>query len=507
MTTSTDGINRQRLFWGSCLALITTAFAFSVRAEIQTDVQAEFILTNANLGLFGGVFFWGFVISQVIFSPLCDTIGMRPIIRGAFIGHVSGALLMMFAQNFTMLWVGSLLTGLGAGLVEAGCNPLVVALYPEKKTEKLNVFHMWFPYGNVLAALLALGLTQLNISWENRLLLILIPAVIYGLMMFTAKYPETEGVAAGVSTKDMLKACFASPIMLLMLGMMFITASMELPPSSWVPPVLTAGGAVSGILVFAFVFGIMGTLRLLAGPVERRLRPTGILFWGAVLATIGLFLFSQVESTFMLFATAAIWAVGIAYFWPTMLAYVSERNPKSGALGLGMMGAMGMMAAAFVTPFMGTMSDQYGHDTIPTEQTVAVLEQVETVYPQLTAVGPEAEAINEAATLAGSALDAFRADGELPPVVTAQALRAIDKSKQFGSVLGSQAAESAASVSPLLMNADSTGGKEAFMRLSFFGIILIGVFGWLLLRDRAQGGYKQEHLVATGEKEKSATAA
>jgi len=503
MSTPNDGINRQRLFWGSCLALIATAFAFSVRAEIQTDVQAEFILTNANLGLFGGVFFWGFVISQVIFSPLCDTIGIRPIVRGAFIGHVSGALLMMFAQNFTMLWVGSLLTGLGAGLVEAGCNPLVVALYPEKKTEKLNIFHMWFPYGNLLAALLALGLTQLNVSWENRLLLILIPALGYGVMMFTAKYPETEGVQAGVKTSEMLKACFASPTMLLMLAMMFITASMELPPSSWIPPVLTAGGAVQGILVFAFVFGIMGTLRLLAGPVERVLRPTGILFVGAILATVGLYLFSQAETTFQLFFTAAIWAVGIAYFWPTMLAYVSERNPKSGALGLGMMGAMGMMAAAFVTPFMGTLSDEFGHDTIPVADARAVMEQVETVFPTLAATGPEAEAINDAVTKSSQALAEASGDA-LPPVLTTQALRAIDKAKGISSVASSSVADGANSVSSMLMQADSTGGKTAFERLSFFGIILIVVFGGLLLRDRAKGGYQQEHLIAKEEESAAA---
>ena len=383
MSTSTDGINRQKLFWGSCLALITTAFAFSVQAEIQTDAQADLVLTNANLGLFGAVFFWGFVISQVIFSPLCDTIGMRPIVRGAFVGHVAGALLMMFAQNFTMLWVGALFTGLGAGLVEAGCNPLVVALYPEKKTEKLNIFHMWFPYGNFIAAMLALGLSQLSIPWKLRLLLILVPAIGYGAMMFFAKYPETEGVQAGVKPSEMLKACFTSPIMLLMMAMMFLTASMELPASRWMPPVIDAGGQIAGILVFAWVFAIMGTLRLLAGPVERVLRPTGILFVGAILATVGLYFFSQAETVFMLFLWSAVWGAGIAYFWPTMLGYVSERNPKSGALGLGMMGAVGMMAAAFVTPFMGNVMDEYGHEQIVVADAVPIFEEASAALPGL----------------------------------------------------------------------------------------------------------------------------
>ena len=205
----------------------------------------------------------------------------------------------------------------------------------------------------------------------------------------------------------------------------------------------------------------------------------------------------------MLFFTAAIWAAGIAYFWPTMLAYVSERNPKSGALGLGMMGAMGMMAAAFVTPYMGTLSDQFGHDTIPVADARSVLEQVESVFPSLAATGPEAEAINDAVTKSSQAL-AEASGGALPPVLTTQALRAIDKAKGIGSVANSSASDAASSVSAMLMEADSTGGKTAFEKLSVFGIILIVVFGGLLLRDRARGGYQQEHLVS---KEESTTAA
>ena len=253
-------VNPNRLFYGSCLALLTTAFAFTVISGIAFSVKSEFVLTNAQLGVFTGVFFIGFTISQAIFSPLCDIIGMRWIVRGAFVTHVAGAILIMTAPSYVPAVAGSLCAGLGAGLVEAGCNPLVAALYPDNKTSKLNHFHMWFPYGNLIAAiLLTLVFAQLGGGWRAQPLLILIPALGYGLMMFTAPFPQTEGVQAGVSVGQSFKALFA-PIMLIMLPMMLLTASMELPPSSWVPPVLQAGG-IDGLLVFGFVFGIMGTLR------------------------------------------------------------------------------------------------------------------------------------------------------------------------------------------------------------------------------------------------------
>lgn len=504
MSTSTEGIQKGRLFWGSFLALLTTAFCFAVITAIQTDVQRAFLMSNTEMGWFRGLFFGGFVAAQVIFSPFCDTIGMRPIVRGALVAHIGGALMMMFAPEKYLIIGGSFLAGLGAGLIEAGCNPLVVALYPDKKTERLNIFHMAFPYGNVIAALLALGLGALAVSWNLRLLLILVPAVAYGFMMWGAKYPETEGAAAGVSTSDMLKACFTSPIMLLMLAMMCITATVELPATGWIIPILEAGGGVNGILIFAFIFGIMGTLRLLAGPVERVLRPSGILFVGAILGTIGLYGFSQSQTTGMQFLTAGIWAVGIAYFWPTMLGYVSERNPKSGALGLGLMGAVGMGASLIMTPVIGNQTDKLGFPEISQDAVVEVFEEVQGTLPGITASGDAGEVVNQAVTLSGQAMDEANAnEGVFPVAVTIEALRAIGKVSEYPE---SQAAVAGVQdrVSEMLNTISNDGGRSAFSRLSMLGIILIIVFGALLFRDRARGGYQQEHLIS---KEESATAA
>ena len=479
-------ISRNRLFYGSCLALLTTAFAFTVIAGIAFSVKSEFILTNAQLGVFTGVFFIGFTVSQAIFSPLCDVIGMRWIVRGAFVGHVAGAILIMTAQGYVPAVAGSLCAGLGAGLVEAGCNPLVAALYPDNKTSKLNHFHMWFPYGNLIAAvLLTLIFAQLGAGWRSQLILVLVPALGYGLMMFTAPFPQTEGVSAGVSVGESFKALLA-PIMLIMMPMMLLTASMELPPSSWVPSVLQAGG-INGLLVFGFVFGIMGTLRLLAGPVVKALTPTGILFGSAVLATLGLFLFSMAETTLMAFLTAAIWAAGIAYFWPTMLGYVSERNPKSGALGLGVMGAVGMLASFFVTPWLGDIADDRGHDTLNSETVIQIFEDVNTEFPTIAAnSGPQEADIMAVNSTVVDVLATYESDGELPRGSTMQALRSVSGSGVESEIVGRAQAE--------LNPADNEGGRRSFRTLAPVGIILIVVFGLLLVRDLRAGGYKAEKL-------------
>ncbi len=492
--SGTQNFNRQKLFWGSCISLLTTAFAFTVINSIAFPVKQEFILTNEQSGVFLGVFFIGFTVSQFVFAPLCDTIGIKWIFRGAFVGHVGGAIILLLAQNYWMAVAGSLFCGLGAGLVEAGGNPLVASLYPKEKAARLNRFHMWFPYGNLLAALittliLSNLLSALGVGWRGNLFLVLIPAIVYGVMMLFANYPKTESASAGISFTGNLKAIF-SPLMLLMLAMMLLTASMELPPSSWVPSVLQAGG-VNGLLVFGFVFGIMGTLRLVAAPILKALTPTGVLLSGAVVGTLGLWLFSQASSTFEIFATAALWAIGIALFWPTMLGFVAERIPKSGALGLGMMGAVGMLASFFVTPWLGNIADNKGHSQIPTDKTLAVFESVKEDWPAIASGAGILEAeINNTINTVESVTDQFEEDGSLPVGETAQALRAIMTTDLGAGTTSSAKDEAAAILNP----ADNYGGKESFKTLAPVGLVLIAVFLFLFIQDRRGGGYQAEVL-------------
>ena len=282
------GANAGRLFLGSCVALIATSVAFATIGAVMFALKGEFSLNNAQVGWIGGAALWGFAVSQLVFAPLCDTLGMRFLVRMAFAGHLAGSLVMIFAGGFATLFAGALIISMANGLVEAACNPLVAALYPDNKTVKLNQFHVWFPGGIVLGGLAAFGLEGAGVtSWQIKIALILIPTVAYGVLLLGQRFPATEGVRSGVSMGEMFRATLTTPLMLLMLLCMAMTASIELGPNRWVPAVLEAGG-MAGILVLVYVNGIMAVMRYWAGPVVHRLSPTGILLASAVISGGGL---------------------------------------------------------------------------------------------------------------------------------------------------------------------------------------------------------------------------
>ena len=483
------GANARRLFLGSCVALIATSVAFATVGAVMFSLKGEFGLNNAQVGWIGGAALWGFAVSQVVFAPLCDTLGMRFLLRMAFVGHLGGALVLILASGFSTLFAGALIIAMANGLVEAACNPLVASLYPDNKTVKLNQFHVWFPGGIVLGGLAAFGLDSAGItSWQIKIALILIPTAAYGVLLLGQRFPATEGVRSGVSMREMFHATLTTPLMLLMLLCMAMTASIELGPNRWVPAVLEAGG-MAGILVLVYVNGIMAVMRYWAGPVVHRLSPTGILLASAVISGAGLLWLSFGGSIVSVFASATVFAVGVCYFWPTMLGFVSERIPRSGALGLGLMGTVGMAVVGLATsPLMGGIADRAAHEALDKDRAFVVLVQAVGALQSeaLRAPGPEGDDLRLARELVTGVLEMFNEEEVLPELETAKALRAYIES---GS--GSPAVEQAQDI---LGPAENQGGLVSFRYLVPLSGVLVLFFGLLYMRERRSGGYRAERL-------------
>ncbi|NBQ13748.1 MAG: MFS transporter [Proteobacteria bacterium] len=399
--------DRALLFRASCVALIVTAMSFALRGGAIGAWTAEFGLTNEQAGWINSTAFWGFTLAMVFGGPLCDAIGMGRILRIAFVGHAAGILLTIFAWDYWSLFAGTLLFGIANGSVEAACNPLIATLYPDDKTTRLNQFHVWFPGGIVIGGLVGFALAKGGLGWKVQFATMLLPLAAYGLMFRGRSLPRTERVEMGVSTRGMFAACM-QPLFLLMVACMLLTAATELGPGQWIPSILENAG-VSGILVLVWITGLMAVGRQFAGPFVHHLRPTGMLLGSAVLSAAGLFLMSRTQGA-MLFGAATVFALGVCFFWPTMLGFVNERLPRTGALGLAIMGGAGMLSVSIVLPVIGRIYDQ---------GIAARLAEGTTVESLRTAAAGTPQAAEWAAVQSAAGLEALGKVAVLPLALTA----------------------------------------------------------------------------------------
>lgn len=351
-----SNINASRLFVASCFALVTTAFAFAIRAGILNELSSKFDLTDTQLGYINQMAILGFPIATIVGGWLYNEFGPKRMVWLAFGAHLLGILMTIFAGGFTTLLLSNFFIGFGNGTVEAACNPLVSNMYKDNQTTMLNRFHVWFPGGIFLGALISqfMGPKGMDLGWQLQIAIMLIPLAAYAYLFLGQSFPDRAS-SGQASMADNLKGIF-TPLYLFMILCMVLTANTELSTQQWVERLLGKAGA-QPMLVLALVTGLMAVGRYFAGPVVHRLNPVGVLWASAIVATLGIYLMSMATGS-MTYVAAIMFAIGVCYFWPTMIGFTAEYIPKSGALGMSLMGGAGMFATGMLQPIVGGWLDQ-----------------------------------------------------------------------------------------------------------------------------------------------------
>ena len=420
------------MFWGCFIALVTTAIAFSTRIELVGGAWADqFNLDNVQKGILFGAGIWPFAISIILFSLIIDKIGYKTVMIFSFICYSMYALFAYLAfisgdngNAYNLLYVGSVILGLGNGTVEAYINPIVSTIFNKEKTKWLNILHAAWPGGLVIGGTITALFIAVDFgNWLALIALVALPSIIFFIMLINAEYPVNERLASGTSYKEMLAefgtvgAFVASwlvvaqlnqvfgfgatvtwifiifptliyyaycrslghPMMILLILLMIPLAITELGTDGWITDLMKAPlskiGAPS-ILVLVYTASIMVILRFNVGPIVGKLGPLGLLVSAASLAIVGIYLLSFSTGLGMIFLAATIYGVGKTFFWPTMLGVVSEQFPKGGALSLNAVSGIGMLSVGILgVPLIGAFQERNVIDAISNEQP-AVLQKV-----------------------------------------------------------------------------------------------------------------------------------
>ena len=418
MTATNQGIapNAKRLLWAGFLAILAAGIGFGIRGGILANWAADFGFTGAQLGAIGGAGFTGFCFGIIIGGVVVDKIGYGKLVVAAFLFHVLSAVVTFAATKgqpqeaaYNYLYWGTFIFALANGTLEAVANPLVSTLFPQNRTHYLNILHASWPAGLVVGGLIGWILGDgMHVSWKLQLGLFLVPTVLYGVAFFGQHFPRSEASAKGLSVGEMLKevgilgsavACYllarfcmdalhlpeiASYVVGLvilivaailtkgsigsvLLFVLFIThalvGAVELGTDGWIQNI--TGNILTpsqGKILFVFTSLLMFSLRFCAHFIEKSLKisPIGLLFICASLAVVGLRLVSGIETFIGAMAALAVYALGKTFFWPTMLAVVGDRFPRTGAIAMSIMGGIGMMSAGLLGgPGLGYAKDRF----------------------------------------------------------------------------------------------------------------------------------------------------
>jgi MFS family permease len=383
MSAKSEGIapNSSRLLWAGFMAILAAGVGFSVRAGVLGQWAEQFGFTMTELGGITGGGLTGFGLVIIITSLFADKIGYGKLMGSAFVLHFVSAVLTLatpwfFASGgkesaYWCLFIAMFIFAIGNGVCEAVVNPLVATLYPKNKTHFLNILHAGWPAGLVLGGLASTFMsatlneagkvTAAAVDWKIQMSLFLIPVVIYGAMLLGQKFPRSEAASAGVTVPQMIQSVIA-PMFFVLLLLHALVGYVELGTDSWIAKITGTimTSPANGLKLFVYTSLLMFCLRFVAGPIVHKISPLGLLCVSGVLGAIGLTMLGGAQTLVMCVVAATVYACGKTFLWPTMLAVVSERFPKGGAVAIGLMGGVGMLSAGLLGgPAIGYKQDYF----------------------------------------------------------------------------------------------------------------------------------------------------
>jgi MFS family permease len=435
---------------------------------------------------------------------------------------------------YLFLYWGTFLFGLANGVLEAVANPLVSTLFPKNRTHYLNILHASWPAGMIIGGLIGwtLGSGENAWDWKWQLALYLVPTLAYGIMFLGQKYPKSEASEKGLKLGEMFKdvgilgtlivsvmlffflrrdffggliglnetisnilsalvsfalLAWVATITKFAIGhwlifVLFIThalvGSVELGTDGWIQNITgTLLNPEQGKILFVFTSLVMFGLRFCAHFIEKKagLKPIGLLLVCSILACIGLNLVSAINTFGAAFGALLVYAFGKTFFWPTMLAVIGDRFPRTGAVAMSLMGGVGMLAVGLLGgPGLGYARDRFSADELKKADT-ALYEQVKGKGAPSTFLSLDAVNAIDPATLT-------------PAKAAFAAKTAVERGSDDKKVL-----ELAASITPeqeTIAKADIQGNRKVLKVDSLIPAAMAVIFLLLLLYFRAIGGYK-----------------
>lgn len=144
---------------------IYRAMLSPVYSEIQGTIGLQ---SNAAMGLISSCYFFGYTSLQIPSGFLVDRFGQKKVLIPGFLIFALGALSVALSKNLTMIYVGSVLAGMGCGTYYGAAFSLTAQhVPPEKKGISTAIVNSGSAVGMILGMTGSSFLVKtLNLPWQ-----------------------------------------------------------------------------------------------------------------------------------------------------------------------------------------------------------------------------------------------------------------------------------------------------------------------------------------------------
>lgn len=304
------------IFTTICLDAVGIGLIFPILPRLLEDVAH-----THQVAPYIGIMTALYAAMQFVFAPmlgaLSDNIGRRPVLLISLAGAAVNYIVMAFAPQLWMLFVGRAIAGLTSANISVATAYITDISKPEQRARRFGLFNAMFGVGFIIGPVLG---GVLGDAWIR--LPFLVAAVLNGCNLLMALFllPESREPAqrklqlSALNPLQPLRWIFSmKKLMPIVLLFFILSATGEVYGTCW---------ALWGFDTFAWngmwigvslgVFGVCQTLvqAFLPGPATRLLGERGAALMGVVCSCCGLVALAFTQQSWLVFAIMPLFALG-----------------------------------------------------------------------------------------------------------------------------------------------------------------------------------------------------
>jgi len=365
--------SKRTVFWSACLGMLLFGIGLITLGAILPDLKEKYSLDAVAAGTLFSILPLGVLAGSLLFGPLCDRFGYKPLMTTAAVMMFAGFQGLAFSPSTGILNIFIFLIGLGGGALNGATSALVSDISTSGKGADLSLLGMFFGFG-ALGMPILLGVLEKAFKFDVIVSLTGFIALAAAILFVVIKYPPAK-LSGGTSAKQML-ALFRDETLLLIAFFLFFQSAFEALVNNWTTTYLIdrfsvqQSSALMGLS--AYVAG-MTIMRLMIGSIFRNVPEKRLLAISFGIMIIALITIVTGKTLFQSAAGLLILGAGLAGGFPIMLGFVGNRYPNLSGTAFSLAFTIALLGNMLINFSMGLIVEKFGVKTLPAVQSVELI--------------------------------------------------------------------------------------------------------------------------------------
>lgn len=361
------------VFIGACLGMLLFGIGLITLGSVATLLAEKFQLDQIASGTLFFILPLGILAGSLVFGPLCDRYGYKPILIVSCLCMFAGFQGIAFSTSIPLLKICIFLFGLSGGAINGATNAVVADISSVNKGANLSLLGVFFALGSISVPFI-LGLLQKTYPFETIISSIGFLTIFACIVYTIIKFPQPKQ-KNGVSMSSM-RGLVRDNFILLIAFFLFLVSSLEGVINNWTTTYLEQHLSIPKenalYALSSYVIG-MAVMRIILGSVLRNVSSKKIIFGSLILLLAGCVMLAVSKGLGGAVVGLVTMGVGLAMGFPVMLGFVGSRYAELSGTAFSFVLVIALIGNMLVNFLIGIISDTFGIQHMMTVAIIVVL--------------------------------------------------------------------------------------------------------------------------------------